>query len=249
MYPFLQQAHRGVRVRHVALEALAESMTSETALVAFSLIQSADGRVAQAGAIAEAAHATDTMTLCDTTQATGIYPVEAAEWDLTVCHSYKWLCAPRGAAFLTVSPQAAEHIVPLHAGWYAGEDVWASTYGPGMRLADSARRFDTSPAWLSWVGAAQALEHFETIDTTAAWRRASGMADQLLEQLGLPERGQAIVALDDQDGVRAAALAAAGVQFACRAGRVRLAFHIWNTQRDVDLVSEAFAKAGCLQVA
>ncbi|HWL01049.1 MAG TPA: aminotransferase class V-fold PLP-dependent enzyme [Microbacteriaceae bacterium] len=249
VYPFMQHAHRGVRVRHVPLEALAGSIAQGTALVAFSLVQSADGRVADATAIAEAAHATGTLTLCDTTQAAGIHPVDAAEWDLTVCHAYKWLCAPRGAAFLTASPEAAERIVPLSAGWYAGEDVWGSTYGPGMALAASARRFDTSPAWLSWVGAAEALEHFETIDPAAAWTRATAFADRLLDRLGLPPRAQAIIALDDPHEVRAEALAAAGVKFARRAGRVRLAFHIWNTEDDLDLVSGAFETAGCLQVA
>jgi len=249
VYPFLQHGHRGVRVRHVPLEALAGSISRGTALVAFSLIQSADGRVADRVAIAEAAHAAGALTLCDTTQATGIHPVDAAEWDLTVCHAYKWLCAPRGAAFLTASPEAAERILPLSAGWYAGEDIWGSTYGPGMALAGSARRFDTSPAWLSWVGAAEALEHFETIDPAAAWSRATGLADDLLFRLDLPPRGQAIIALDDPHEERARVLDAAGIRFARRAGRVRLAFHVWNTRRDLDRVGDAFETAGCLQLA
>jgi len=239
VYPFLQHAPRGVRVRHVPLEALAASVTRGTTLVAFSLVQSADGRVADSAAIADAAHAAGALTLCDTTQAAGIHPVAAAEWDITVCHAYKWLCAPRGAAFLTATPEASERIVPLSAGWYAGEDVWGSAYGPHMALAASARRFDTSPAWLSWVGAAEALEHFETIDPVAAWARVAGLADRLLARLGLPPRGQAIVALEDPDGLRAAALDAAGIRFARRAGRARLAFHVWNTPSDLDLVSDA----------
>ncbi|MEO8908047.1 MAG: hypothetical protein ABI310_08225, partial [Microbacteriaceae bacterium] len=40
VFPFLQQRHRGLRVRHVPLEALAESITEDTWLVAFSLVQS-----------------------------------------------------------------------------------------------------------------------------------------------------------------------------------------------------------------
>jgi len=249
VYPFLQHERRGVRVRHVPLEALPDAITPGTALVSFSLVQSADGRLAEAAAIADAAHDAGATTLCDVTQAAGIRPVDAAEWDLTVCHAYKWLCAPRGAAFLTAAPEAAERIVPLNAGWYAGEDVWASTYGPAMTLAASSRRFDTSPAWLSWVGAAAALEHLETIDPAAAWARATGLADALLARLGLAPRGQAIIALDDPDGSRAAALAEHGVRFARRAGRVRLGFHVWNTAEDVELVAGAFSEAGHLVAA
>lgn len=239
VYPFLQHADRGVTVRHVPLEALADEIRPGTSLVSFSLVQSADGRVADAEAIAETAHAAGARTLCDTTQAAGIHPVDAAVWDYTVCHAYKWLSAPRGAAFLTASQPAQEALTPLAAGWYAGEDVWSSTYGPAMRLADNARRFDTSPAWLSWVGAAPALEHFASLPVEAAWHRATGLADALLAELGLPPRGQAIVALDDPDGARAARLAAHGIRFANRAGRIRLAFHVWNTRDDVAAAAAA----------
>lgn len=41
---------------------------------------------------------------------------------------------------------------PTAAGWYAGQDVWASVHGPEMTLAGDACWFDVSPAWLSWVG-------------------------------------------------------------------------------------------------
>lgn len=243
VHPFLQHGHRGVSVRHVPLEALADSIDERTALVSFSLVQSADGRLADVAAILEAAHRLGALTLCDTTQAAGIHPVDAAMFDFTICHSYKWLCAPRGAAFLTVSADAAAGIVPLAAGWYAGEDVWASTYGPGMALAASARRFDTSPAWLTWVGAASALEHFATVDAEAAWARATALADGLLGRLGLDSREQAIIALDDPDGSRAEALDSAGVRFARRAGRVRLGFHVWNTEADLELVVGALEAA------
>ena len=53
---------------------------------------------------------------------------------------------------------ALDDLVPHSAGWYAGEDPWTSIYGSPLRLAADARRFDVSPAWLSWVGQAPALE-------------------------------------------------------------------------------------------
>lgn len=246
IYPFLQHVDRGVVVRHVPLEALADALDERTALVSFSDVQSADGRVADADALLEAAARVGALTLCDATQSAGIRPFDASRFDLTVCHAYKWLCAPRGAAFLTATPAAAERIRPLNAGWYAGEDVWSSVYGPEMALARSARRFDTSPAWLSWVGAAEALAHVESIDLTAAWGHATGLADALLERLGRAPRGQAIVVLEDDDGAVAAALRSAGVRFSCRAGRLRFGFHLWNTVEDVDLVVRALATASML---
>ena len=51
VFPFMVHADRGVSVRHVPLERLAESIGSRTSLVAFSLVQSADGRLADTAAV------------------------------------------------------------------------------------------------------------------------------------------------------------------------------------------------------
>ena len=79
------------------------SITDETWLVVFSLVQSATGVVADVDAILEAADRHDALTFCDTTQAAGVLPVDASTFDFTACHTYKWLCSPRGVAFLTMS--------------------------------------------------------------------------------------------------------------------------------------------------
>ena len=139
------------------LQDLAASVTDRTTLVAFSLAQSACGSLVDGAAVARAAPEVGALTFCDLTQAAGWLPVQAGDYDLTVCSAYKWLCQPRGTAYLTVRPELVEQIRPIHAGWYAGEDVWASCYGPQMHLATDASRFDVSPAWLSWVGAVPAL--------------------------------------------------------------------------------------------
>lgn len=239
LYPFMSQASRGINVRHVPIEHLAESIGRDTALVSYSHVQSSTGVVADMASIAAAARDVQALTLCDLTQSAGIHPVDATLADFTVCHSYKWLCAPRGAAFLTIRPELQESVAPLNAGWCAGEDVWASTYGPDMNLASDARRFDTSPAWLSWVGAAEALASFEEVEPAAAWRYVTALADRALSGLDLEPRGQAIVSLADPSGRIAESLAAHGVRFSCRAGGVRLGFHIWNDESDVDLVLTA----------
>src|SRR5690606_22667308 len=96
--PFQQRPD--IRVRCVSLDALADAITDDTWMVVFSLVQSATGVVADVAAIREAAARHNTLTFCDTTQATGVLPVTASDYDLTVCHSYKWLCSPRGVCFL-----------------------------------------------------------------------------------------------------------------------------------------------------
>jgi selenocysteine lyase/cysteine desulfurase len=229
-------AGRGVRLRTVPLDRLADEVTADTWLVAFSLVQSATGDVADASGIAAAAARTGARTLCDLTQAAGWLPVDAALFDATVCHAYKWLCAPRGVAFLTVSPALARDLRPVQAGWYSGVDPWASCYGIGAPLAPDARRFDVSPAWQAFVGAAPALALFATADPAAVHAHTSGLASRFRAGMDLPEpdRASAIVTWPDADGSALARLTASGIIASGRAGRARVAFHVFNDEDDVD---------------
>lgn len=237
VYPFMQRPD--ITVRHVAIGSLAEAITENTWLVSFSLVQSATGVVADVAAITGAAAAHNALTFCDTTQATGVFPVDASLFDATVCHSYKWLCCPRGAAFFTVSEALQECLIPTSAGWYGGDDVWASCYGPTMRLASDARRFDVSPAWPAWVGAEVALEMFVGLDIAEIWAHTSGLGNLLCDRLGLERQNQAIITWPDPSGADLATLSAAGVVASGRAGRLRAAFHLWNDEADVAAVVSA----------
>ncbi|WP_380167969.1 aminotransferase class V-fold PLP-dependent enzyme [Jannaschia sp. R86511] len=240
--PFEAQAHRGVRIDVVPLDDLAAAVRARRpAVVAFSLAQSADGRLADADAVAEAARRVGALTVCDTTQALGWLDVDATRWDVTVCSAYKWLCAPRGSAFLTVRPEAVDRLAGHNRGWYAGADVWASVYGLGFPAASDARRFDVSPAWLAWVGARRSLEVLTGLGAEHRRRHGSDLADGLRERLGLPPQDRPVLTLPDPDGAVLAALQGAGCSAVARAGRVRLAFHLWNDAADVDRVVDALA--------
>jgi selenocysteine lyase/cysteine desulfurase len=241
--PFVHSG-RGLRVRSVPLAALADEVGHSTALVAFSLVQSATGEVADADAIVAAARGFGALTLCDATQAVGWMPVAASGFDALICHAYKWLCAPRGVSFLTVSKRLAQAMPPIFAGWYAGQDPWSSCYGHEVELASDATRFDVSPAWQAFVGAEPALAMFAALDAGELYEHATGLAARFRSGMALPapERASAIVTWSDLDGCDLARLTAAGVVASGRAGRARVAFHLFNDESDVDLALAALGR-------
>jgi selenocysteine lyase/cysteine desulfurase len=162
------------------------------------------------------------------------------DWaDYVVGGSYKWLIAPRGAAWLAVRP-TAQALVPQAANWYAAEDPWEGVYGLPLRLAGDARALDLSPVWFSQVGAAAAIEWLAGLDLARVRDHCVGLADTVLTELGLPSAKSAIISLElTADQVER--LTRAGVVSAVRAGRTRLSFHLYNTEDDVDRVLGALA--------
>ena len=237
LFPFLVQRDRGLTVRAVALERLADEVRSSTDLVAVSAVQSADGRVADLDAVADAAQAHDAATFIDATQACGWLAFEAARFDYLACSAYKWLLSPRGSSFFAVRPERLDEITPHLAGWYAGEDRWSSLYGEPLRLAPDARRLDVSPAWLSWVGTAPAVELLADIGADALGAHGVRLANRLRDALGLAPEPSPILSLN-APGARER-LERAGVKASVRGQAVRVCFHLYNSDEDVDAVVAA----------
>ena len=237
LFPWLVQRERGVRVRTVPLDGLVDAIDADTDLVAFSVVQSADGTVTPYDEIVAAARAHGAVVVVDATQACGWLPFAADRADAVVVGAYKWLMAPRGSAFAYLAPELRERIRPDAAGWYAGQDPHASYYGTPLRLAEDARRFDISPSWLCYVGAAPALELLADLEPEVVRAYDVGLANRFLTGLGRPPGDSAIVSVDVPDAQER--LARAGVRAAVRAGRVRASFHLYTTEEDVDRAVEA----------
>jgi selenocysteine lyase/cysteine desulfurase len=232
LFPLLVQ--RRLDVRTVPLAMLVDSIADGVDAVAFSAVQMSTGDVADLETIATAAADAGAITLCDATQAIGWMPLQAKPFDAVVCGAYKWLMSPRGSAFLTASDRLLERAIPHSAGWYAGEDVHASYFGPPLRLASDARRLDLSPAWFSWVGTQPALELIEQIGIAAIHAHDLALANRFRAGVGLEPSDSAIVCTDLPGA--AERLERAGIIAAVRGGLLRTSWHLYNDERDVDEV-------------
>ncbi len=241
LFPLLVQSRLDVRLAPLA--EVAEAISSQGAdAVAFSAVQMSSGEVADIDAILAAAADAGAITICDGTQAVGWLPLDARPFDAVVCTAYKWLASPRGSAFLTVSDRLLERATPHSAGWYAGDDVHSSYFGPPLRLSSSARRFDLSPAWFSWVGTAPALELIERIGVREIHEHNLGLANRFRAGVGL-EPGDSAIVCADLPGADER-LHEAGIIAAVRGGRLRTSWHIYNTEADVDRVLDIVREGG-----
>ncbi len=122
MLPFV---HALRAARSVPLAELASAVGPDTALVAFSLVQSATGEVADAAAITAAAarHGALTSVRRD---GGGLMPVIAGAFDVRrlATRTRAVRAARRGVP--DAPPGAGRAAEPGARGWYAGDDPWVA---------------------------------------------------------------------------------------------------------------------------
>ncbi|MDT0331826.1 aminotransferase class V-fold PLP-dependent enzyme [Nocardiopsis lambiniae] len=231
VHPFL--AREDVTVREVPLEHLAEEVGPDTRLVAVSAVQSSDGRIAPLEDLLAARTAHGARLMVDVTQAAGWLTPDADRIDYTVCSTYKWLLGSRGSAFLTGTDEALAELSPLAANWYAAEDPWRNLYGGPLPLAAGARRLDLPPIWPAWAGLEHSLALLEEVGEAAVREHDVALGDLLRTSLDLEPTGSAIVSVPLPAGGMER-VTAEGIVVAARDGRLRAAFHLYNTEEDVD---------------
>jgi selenocysteine lyase/cysteine desulfurase len=246
LFPLLVAAREhGASIRTVPFEQLADHVTPNTQLVAFSLVQSQSGRTADLGAILDAARHYQARTLVDATHGVPFVPLRnhIGSIDYAVCAAYKHLLSPRGVAFLYVAREHWDAVPPLLANWRSTSDPYGHYYGPPLDLAPNAARFDVSLAWFSWAGAAVSLGLLVDWQRQGLLEEVVALARRLARSLALAEPVGSVISVpvDNADSVRAS-LADVGVKAAVRAGSVRLSPHVYNTAEQIDTAAAALAR-------
>jgi L-cysteine/cystine lyase len=234
---------RGVTVRVVPLNAVADAVGPATRLVACSHVSWVSGALAPA-ALAEV----DVPVLLDGAQGVGALPVDVGELgcDLYAGAGQKWLCGPDGTGMLYASPAIRERLTAITRGYASFADP-----GPGLdsALHPDARRYDTpslSAEALAFAGAA--LVPLAEAGWPAVHERARTLAARLADELAergrtVTQRGETtLVAFSSEDpsGERDR-LAERGVIVRDLPGRplLRASVGAWNDEQDLERLLDA----------
>lgn len=257
LFPWLALRDRGFDVVEiqptedgvVRTDSLVEAIDDRTVLVAVSEVQSANGFRVHLDRIAERCRQTGTRLFVDAIQSLGALRFTPGA-DFVASHGYKWLCGPRGAAWLSIAPERLTELRPLAPSWKTVPEPYEDYYGGPLLLPEHARRVDASLAWLTWPGALAALRLLAEVDAAAMEERSLALARAFREEASgrgfrlVPEDAPSqIVALavTDPEALRER-LRDRKVIAAVRGGLLRLGFHGYNDETDVDAALEALGK-------
>jgi selenocysteine lyase/cysteine desulfurase len=247
---WLAQRRRGGRVRFAADDgAYAAEVDARTALVSVPLVTYSRGETLPVAPLARIAHERGARVFVDAYQAVGVRPVDVGELecDFLVAGAGKYLLGLPGVAFLYVRRGTDRE--PALTGWLGRVDPFA--FDPRrLDFAAGARRYEIgTPDVAALYGAAAGMNLLEDLDLRDVARHVGELAALAADRLRAggerlapiaPERRGAHVALvDDDPAALAAWLSARGISVSPRRPFVRLAFHYFNDERDVDAVCAA----------
>ncbi len=257
LYPWLNspgaRLHQ-VEMTHGQLSAtdVAAAITPQTDIVAVSWVQSGSGSRVDLLPIRQRCDAVGARLLVDGTQAVGVLEFDPqARPDFLVVHGYKWLLAPRGAAWLAARPEHGRHLKPLAPSNKSAPGSWTNFYGGPLELREDLSRLDASLSWPPWAGADAALEIVRGLPRGHVERHCLHLANLLrtaIHQAGWnsapTELPSHIVSFTHPDpDALLSQLRAESIRLTVRNGLVRVGLHYFNTEQDLHKLLHVLGQA------
>ena len=256
------QEPRGARVVHVPAagniiptERFAEAITERTKIVSVTHVCFRNGSRLDIPAIVELAHRQGALVLLDAYQSLGTLPIDVKtlKVDFLAGGVLKYLLASAGLAFLYVRKEFIPDLRPTAMGWFSqanifAMDIYANTPHP------TARRFEagTPPVPSIYAGMAgmKLIQSLGVEKIEAHVREITGAIKEgalrrgfnLASPVDPAKHGALITVRSHKVDLLVKRLEVDGVITSSRDNNLRLSPHIYNNQRDVDVLMDCLCR-------
>ncbi|WDI32892.1 aminotransferase class V-fold PLP-dependent enzyme [Hyphococcus flavus] len=231
-------------------DAWAPAFEDDVQLVAVMQVFSNTSVLSPVREIARRAREKGVFCLVDAAQAAGAVPVRLNEWrpDFALGTSLKYLCGGPGAAWMWADRESANQCAPLNVGWFSHKDPFEFDI-KHFKYAEGVGRFTGgTPSVAPLAGALAGQNVINEYGVERVYehnqRLLSRLADALpkgafLSTIREGMRGSAVLIKVKDYAAAAAHLAQAGIHHDTRLGAVRVSFHLYNDENDVDALVKA----------
>jgi cysteine desulfurase/selenocysteine lyase len=242
------------RERFLTTQDLIAAITPRTRLISTSHVRFDDGALCDAPKLAAAAHAVGALLLLDVAQSVGAVPMSVSDLgaDFIVASGYKWLLGPYGTGFFWSRSDRTLEMQPDSGYWGALEsssDFTRLSSGE-VKFKKGASRWDMPETsnMFNLAPLEASLEFLLRVGVKTVWDHCRAFSAQIINRLPLDRcvlaspadanaRGQYIcVAARKSENTPHLfkKLTDAGVFVSLREGALRIAPHLYNTDRDTD---------------
>ncbi len=261
--PWLGLESRGVRVRFIEPrerviqpDELEAAITPATRLLCVTWVHSLSGYAADLQGLGAVCRARGVMFVANCSQAIGARPLNVSDVPVDAITSvgFKWLCGPYGTGFCWIRPDIRETLEYNQAYWLSmqtADDLGKENAVPALRTDLGARKYDVFGTanffnYKPWTASIEyildkGVENIRDHDQMLVSRFIAGLDRDAFELLSPEEEGERRSTLvfishrqRDRNQAVYEALRENGVYVAYRAGSLRVAPHLFNTESDID---------------
>lgn len=257
--PWLAARDRyGIRVRVLptrdgilAPHDVVQAITNRTRVLSVSAVSFKSGGRVDLANLAEVARNHDVTFCVDATQSLGAVPLPTGAWDVLWCSGYKWLLGMHGVALMAVRDAVLERMTGGAPGWRSTPVPFPEHRFDRIDWSSDATRFHAGmPSFASAFVLHDSLKALQALGidrigahiTRLGERLLTGLKDLNIECLTPTEadRRAGIVAFDSDDFAPIGEhLSAQGIDVWAKDGRVRISFHAYTTEAEIDLCLRA----------
>jgi selenocysteine lyase/cysteine desulfurase len=252
--PWLEAQHQyGIHVRVLRSEAgvlkpeeVARGVTEKTRVISFSHVSFKSGGRIDLKSMSEIACDAQAILCVDATQSLGVVPPPFGFWDVLWSSSYKWLLGVHGVAIMAVRKPVLELFKRGTPGWRSISNSFEHDRFSIAHWHSDATRFQAGmPSFASISVLIEAIRALQKISPDDVLEYVLGLGDRMLAGLEVlqiapltPDRRDeraGIIAFESPEySWLEEQLDRCGIDVWARDGRVRFAFHAYNTIEDVD---------------
>ncbi|MEJ7814948.1 MAG: aminotransferase class V-fold PLP-dependent enzyme [Rubrobacter sp.] len=234
--------------------ALLEEINADTAVVAVPNCHWTDGSLVDLARVGESAREAGAALVVDAIQSLGAHPFDVSEVrpDFLVASSYKWLLGPYGVGFMHVGEKYREG-EPIEHNWInrrGSQDfsrlvAYQDAFQPGARRYDVGERSNFALLPMAAEALRQLID-WEVGNVSETIGTLTDLIEEKAEGLGIvttpkKRRVRHMIGLmlgHDAPDDLATRLTTHNIFVSVRGESVRVSPHLYNTERDVDLLFE-----------
>jgi selenocysteine lyase/cysteine desulfurase len=240
--------------------ALLAEIDADTAVVAVPNCHWTDGSLVDLARVGEGVREAGAALVVDAIQSLGAHPFDVSDVrpDFLVASSYKWLLGPYGVGFMYVREEYREG-KPIEHNWinrrgsqdFSGLVTYQDAFQPGARRYDVGERSNFALLPMAAEALHQLLD-WEVENVSETIGTLTDLIEEKAGELGIvtipkERRARHMIGLilgPEPPHDLATRLTAHNVFVSVRGESVRVSPHLYNTERDVDLLFEVLQRGG-----
>ncbi|MBN2293587.1 MAG: aminotransferase class V-fold PLP-dependent enzyme [Pirellulales bacterium] len=192
IYPWTNQADRGVQTRMVpvedgrpSLERIVEACDARTRVVSVSWVSYSSGWRHDLDRLAEVVHSQGALLFVDVIQGLGVFELDVKKTpiDFACADSHKWMLGPEGAGVFFIRREHLDKLRPCAIGWRSVERPSEFT-DLGQPLRKMASRYEGGTQCMGALAAMGAsIDLLQSFGTAAISQRVIELSDYACERL------------------------------------------------------------------